>query len=189
MTHSRDQFLAPLHRLMCFAQWVQVRRMIEGIAVEPKQSFWIMNINLLADAAAIEWAKVFGSRDEDTHWTKAFPKDRHDEIRAALLKHVGLSKEEWEKYRDSIVSYRNQIVAHHDLDANVEKYPHYDVAISAASFIFDQIRGVANQDWLGGIPTSLDGWSKTVAGNMSAIVKKAFEASAALGSNVPKAAK
>ena len=171
---------------MCFAQWVQVRRMIEGIAVEPAQTFWNMNINLLADAAAIEWAKVFGSREEDTHWTKAFPKERHDEIRKALLAHVGLSVEKWAEYRDSIVSYRNQIVAHHDLDASVEKYPHYDVAISASTFMFDQIRGAANPDTLGGIPTSLDRWSGTVAGNMSAIVKKAFEASSTLGSNIPK---
>lgn len=189
MSHSRDPFLAPLNRLMCFAQWVQIRRMIEGIAVEPAQTFWIMNINLLADAAAIEWSKVFGSRDEDTHWTKAFPKERHDELRAALFKHVGLTKEEWEKYRDGIVTYRNQVVAHHDLDANVEKYPHYDVAILASNFMFDQIRAAANQDGLGGIPISLDRWSNTVAGNMSAIVKKAFGASAALGSNVAKAAK
>jgi hypothetical protein len=189
MPHSRDPFLAPLHRLMCFAQWVQIRRMIEGIALEPPQTFWIMNINLLADAAAIEWAKVFGSRDEDTHWTRAFPKERHDELRAALLNHIGLSKEEWGKYRDSIVVYRNQIVAHHDLNANVENYPHYDVAIQASNFMFDQIRAVANQDWLGGIPTSLDRWSNTVAGNMSAIVRKAFESSAVLGSNLPKESK
>jgi hypothetical protein len=187
VAHSRHPLLAPLHRLMCFAQWVQVRRMIEGVAVEPAQTFWNMNINLLADAAAIEWAKVFGSRDEDTHWTKAFPAERQDEIRAALLAHVGLTADQWAQYRDTIVNYRNQIVAHHDLDADVEKYPHYDVAVSASNFMFDQIRNVADPDWLGGIPTSLDRWSRGVAGNMSAIVKKAFEASAKLGSNVPKA--
>ena len=83
------------------------------------------------------------------------------------------------------MSYRNQMVAHHDLDATVAKYPHYDVAILAANFMFDQLRSVADPDSLGGIPTSLDRWSRTVSGNMSAIVKKAFEASALLGSNVP----
>jgi hypothetical protein len=70
--HSRHPIRAPLHRLMAFAQWIKARRMIERIAVEPKQTFWIMTINLLADHSAIEWSKVFGSRDEDTHWTKLF---------------------------------------------------------------------------------------------------------------------
>lgn len=186
MTHSRDPVLAPLHRLMVFAQSVRVRRMIEGIALEPKQTFWIMTVNLLADVAAIEWCKVFGSRAEDTHWTRVLPENSHDQVRQGLLTHVQLTKEKWKEYRDDIVKYRDQIVAHHDLDATITKFPHYDVALLAANFMFDRIRSVADQDWLGDIPTSLEGWSKTVAGNMSAIVKRAFEASATLGSNVPQ---
>lgn len=159
--------------------------MIEGIALDPKQTFWIMTVNLLADTAAVEWCKVFGSWDEDTHWTKVVPKERHGATRADLLKEIGLTKEEWEEYRSNIVSYRDQMVAHHDLDATVDKYPHYDVAIAAANFIFDQLRNNADPDHLGDIPTSLDRWSRTVEGNMRAIVRKAFEASATLGSNVP----
>jgi hypothetical protein len=170
---------------MVFSQSVHVRRMIEGIALDPRQTFWIMTVNLLADAAAVEWCKVFGSWDEDTHWTQAVPKDKHDGIRADLLKAISLTQADWEKYRDSIVSYRDQLVAHHDLDARVAKYPHYDIALVAADFMFDQLRKVAEPDLLGGIPTSLDRWSRTVSENMSAIVKKAFQASASLGSNVP----
>ncbi len=188
MTHSRHPVLAPLHRLMVFAQSVQVRRMIEGIALEPKQTFWIMTVNMLADAAAVEWCKVFGSWDEDTHWTRVLPKELHNKIRADLLAVIGLTQAEWKEYRSSIVSYRDQMIAHHDLDATVGKYPHYDVAILAANFIFDQLRNIADPDALGGIPTSLDHWSGTVAGNMSAIVRKAFSASASLGSNVPTSA-
>ena len=186
--HSRHPVLAPLHRLMAFAQAIKVRRMIEGIALEPKQTFWIMTMNLLADAAAIEWAKVFGSWDEDTHWTGVIPRERHDEVRAALLTELGFTDKEWAAYRDGIVSYRNELVAHHDLDATVAKYPHYDKAIVAANFMFNQLKRVADPDQLGGVPISLDTWSTRVAGNMSVIVRKAFEASASLGSNVPSAA-
>lgn len=185
MTHSRHLVRAQLLRLMVFAQSIQVRRMIEGIALEPKQTFWIMTMNLLADTAAIEWCKVFGSRGEDTHWTRAIPNEQHDEIRAGLLVATGLTQEEWEHYRKNIVSYRDQMVAHHDLDATVTKLPHYDAGLLAANFIFDQLQNVAAPDSLGGIPVSLDRWSHTVARNMSAIVRKAFEASAILGSNVP----
>lgn len=173
---------------MVFAQSIKVRRMIEGIALEPKQTFWIMTVNLLADCAAIEWSKVFGSWDEDTHWTRIVPKAEHDMVRAALLRELGLSRDEWKAYREEVVQYRNEMVAHHDLDATVAKYPQYDKAVVAANFMFNELRSRADQDWLGGIPTSLEVWSNTVAGNMSAIVRKAFQASASLGSNVPSAA-
>ena len=119
---------------MAFEQSVKVRRMIEGIALNPPQTFWIMTVNLLADMAAIEWSKIFGSWDEDTHWTRVVPKEKHDGIRAALLNTLGFSQEEWATYRDQIVRYRNEMVAHHDLDSTVVKYPHYDKAIVAANF-------------------------------------------------------
>src|SRR5262245_14944187 len=113
--HSRDPLIAPLHRLMAFAQAVQVRRMIEGIALEPKQTFWIMTMNLLIESAAIEWCKVFGSWEEQTHWTKAFPKDDHENLRSELLAKLGMKTADWEAYRDTVVDYRNQLIAHHDL--------------------------------------------------------------------------
>jgi len=182
--HSRNPERASLHRLMAFAQSIRVRRMIEGIAVEPKQTFWIMTMNLLLDAAAIDWCKVFGSRDEDTHWTQVIPKDRHDDVRAGLLSALGFSASDWEAYRNSILDFRNQMVAHHDLDATVAKYPHYDPAFAAAEFMFFEIRSLVASDALGDIPSSLDRWSGTVAGNMSAIVRAAFGASAQLGSNI-----
>jgi hypothetical protein len=169
---------------MAFAQSIKVRRMIEEIALDPEQTFWIMTVNLLADAAAIEWCKVFGSWEEHTHWTRVIPKKRHEEVRAALLDELSLSQSEWEQYHGGIVQYRNELVAHHDLNASVAKYPRYDSAIVAANFMFTQMRNAAQLDELGGIPSSLDRWSSGVAENMSTIVRKAFQATASLGSNV-----
>ena len=183
--HSRDPLIATLHRLMAFAQAVHVRRMVQGIALEPKQTFWIMTMNLLIESASIEWCKVFGSRDEQTHWTQSFPNEAHEELRAQLLAKLGLTLKEWEKYRDTIVGYRNQVVAHHDLNASVAAYPQFDSALMAADFMFAQFRGRADQDWLGGIPTSLDRWARRVSANMEPIVRRSFAASAELGSNVP----
>ena len=182
--HSRDPFIAPLHRLMAFAQAVYVRRMVEGIAAQPMQTFWIMTMDLLMESAAIEWSKVFGSWDEQTHWTRAFPEDAHSTVRDGLLQAIGMNLSDWEAYRDTIVRYRNEMIAHHDLGASVAAYPKFDPALKAATFMFDQIRSKADQDWLGGIPTSLNRWAVRVAGNMAPIVEKAFGASAELGSNV-----
>jgi hypothetical protein len=185
--HSRDPLIAPLHRLMAFAQAVHVRRMIEGIAVEPKQTFWIMTLNLLIESAAIEWCKVFGAWDEQTHWTRAFPNADHASVRTKLLLALGMDAAAWEAYRDTIVDYRNQLIAHHDLNASVAAYPQFDPGLNAAAFMFNQLRAKADQDWLGGIPTSLDRWARAVASNMEPIVIKSFAASAVLGSNVPRA--
>ena len=117
--------------------------------------------------------------------TKVVPAKKHGATRAALLQHLGLTQDAWVAYRESIVDYRNQMVAHHDLDAAVATYPRYDKALEAANFVFDRVRALADPNELGGVPTSLDRWSDTVTGNMSAIVRTAFAASAKLGSNVP----
>lgn len=182
--HSRDPIRAVLHRLVAFAQWVRVRRMIEGIAHEPNQTFWNMTMNLLFDAAAIEWAKVFGPYGEDTHWTKVLPPEQRDEVRAALLVYLGLSAEQWEIERDSILEFRDQHVAHHDLGSTLRNLPYYDTALRAAFFMFQRVREFADRDRLGGIPRDLDTWSNTVAGNMSVIVRRAHAATAELGPNV-----
>lgn len=159
--------------------------MIEAIAVEPKQTFWIMTLNLMIDSAVIEWCKVFGSWDEQTHWTRALRKEDHDQVRTDLHFALGLNSKGWEAYRETIVEYRNQLIAHHDLDATVAAHPRFDLGLIAATFIFDQLRVRADQDSLGGIPTSLDRWARGVASNMRPIVTKSFAASAVLGSNVP----
>jgi len=170
---------------MAFAQSIQVKRMIEGIAHDPPQTFWIMTINILADTSAVEWCKVFGSFGQKTHWTRVIPTEHHEDIQAKLLQAIDLTQAEWSEYQQSIVTYRDKMVSHHDLNAAISHFPHYDVAILAANFMFDQLREIADQDILGGIPCSLDRWSHSVAKNMSVIVNKAFKASAELGSNVP----
>lgn len=182
--HSRHPIIAPLHRLMAFVQHVKIYRMIAPITREPEQTFWNMTINLLMDAAAIEWCKVFGSWNEDTHWTKVIPEAEHRQTRADLHAYLGMSASEWESYWRSIVNYRNQMTAHHDLKAAVPNFPHYDAALEAAYFMFTRIRALRDQDWMGGIPSDLNRWSSNVAGNMKSIVRKAFAASAELGSNI-----
>ena len=142
-----------------------------------------MTLNLLFDAAAVEWCKVFCSLSEGTHWKNVVPKDQHSDVRKRLLHEIGFTQGEWRAYHKTIVDFRNQMVAHHDLNATVTKYPDYDPALVASNFIFCELRSLADQDFLGGIPSSLDVWSRGVANNMTPIVKKAFEASAKLGPN------
>lgn len=180
------EIVASLNRLMRFSQSVLLSRKIVEIAIEPKQTFWIMTLNLLFDTASLEWCKVFGSFNEGTHWTNLVPKNQHDNVRRRLLDAIGFTQKEWEAYHGTIVDFRNKMVAHHDLNASVTRYPDYDPALRASDFIFSELRGRADPEFLGGIPSSLDVWSRSVVNNMTPIVKKAFEASAKLGSNIPR---
>ena len=182
--HSRHQVIAPMRCLLGFAQAVKVKHVLENIAMDPAQTFWRYLMGLMTDNAAIEWSKVFGSRDADTHWSQALPKDQHDDARQGLLTVVKMKDEDWAKYRKSVVDYRNQMAAHHDLDANLEKYPHYDAALQAAYFIYGHLYGLLKAGEGGGLPESLERWSETVAKNMTPIIKHAFAGSAKLGSNM-----
>jgi hypothetical protein len=182
--HSTDRFIAPLNCLMRFAQSVHVMRMIEELTAEPKQNFWIMTRNLLFQSAAIEWCKVFGSNKDLTHWTKVLPISKENELRSDLLIELQIKLEDWSSYREKIVNFRDQMVAHHDPNAEIAVYPQFDLALRAAEFMFQRIRESADEDWLGGIPLCLDAWAKRVADHMRPIVERSFSASAVLGPNV-----
>jgi hypothetical protein len=183
--HSLQPTRASLNKLMAFSQSIHVYHMVRKMTITPKQTFWIMTTNLLLDAAIVEWSKVFGSWEEDTHWVKVIPIEMHTKMRNELYKVTGVTEEEWGIYRNTIVDYRNQTISHHDLNPTVEKTPKFEIGIVAANYMFDCIRSYSEQNELGGIPRSLETWSNTVTSNMKVIVKKAFEASALLGANVP----
>lgn len=182
--HSRDPVIAPLRCLQEFAQAVHVKRLLETTAVEPKQTFWLYMINVLFDRAAIEWAKVFGSNQDDTHWTNAIPEADRDAVRSAMLTALKMNKDEWEAYRELLISYRDQLAAHHDLAADVKTYPKYDAALVAADFMYAELFSRLPDEKAGGLHLELERWSATVAKNMRPIVQTAFGSSARLGSNV-----
>lgn len=182
--HSRHKVIAPMRCLLDFAQSVKVKRVLEANAMEPAQTFWRYLMGVMSDRAAIEWSKVFGAHGDDTHWTRAISTDQHDDTRRELLNALGMNDADWTSYRDSIVGYRNQIAAHHDLDADVKKYPHYDIALKAAYSIYARLYLHVNDNERGGLPESLKRWSDTVARNMTPIIRHAFEGSAKLGSNM-----
>jgi hypothetical protein len=173
-----------MHCLLKFAQVVKIKRVLVAEALHPAQTFWYFVTGATTDIATIEWCKVFGSHGDDTHWTRVLPPKEHDRTRQDLLTTVKLDQEKWEQYRDSVVRYRNQLGAHHDLDANVDKFPHFDHALLAAYFMYERFYNLLPENELGGLPQSLERWSDTVIGNITPIIKKAFAGSAPLGSNM-----
>lgn len=172
--------------LMSFHIAAQCKRLIVEVTAEPKQTFWNYTAGILTDRATIEWCKVFGSRNEETHWRNAVPTADQTGVFAELLQATGLDEAGWTAYQSSLLDYRNMVAAHTDLDAPnvVTNFPHFDVALLAAEYMFDVLYGMLSDDEKGGLNSSLVRWSRSYVGGMRPIVAAAFAGSRSLGSNV-----
>lgn len=144
--HSSDRNEAPLTCLVAFTEAVVVMRLLREKEAEirlPAQLlFSYLRANLL-NTAAVEWCKVFGSTRDDTHWTKAVPKAHHSQTRAAITAATGLNVTEWATYRQDIISYRDQVAAHHDLRMRRKRYPDFTPALQAAEAVYAELQPLA----------------------------------------------
>jgi hypothetical protein len=151
MPHSRDRRIATLGLLADFAFAVEAKRLIERQATATRIEFWQYIIDQLFDRAAIQWCKVFGSKSDDTHWTNVVPARDHAEVRSVLLDALGVSRDEWRQYRDHLKSFRDQMAAHHDLEATVRTYPRFDIAMAAAEVMHGVVYELIDPGWRGGL--------------------------------------
>lgn len=149
--------------------------------MNPEINFWVYTTNVLLNEAAIQWSKVFGSTEEQTHWTKSFDQTDREQMRNQLYQHLGMTKNQWREYRATVVDFRNQMAAHHDLNAAIQKYPHFEVALNAADFMYGQLLKQVPDNNGGGLAwQGLLKWAAHVSRHMRPIVARSFEASAAL---------
>jgi len=115
---------------------VLLQRVLYELLPNTRVDLWRVMQGASLDYGLIEWCKIFGNRSDDTHWTKLVPNDRHDAFREGLLAAVGKSAEEWEEYHSAMKDYRDQLAAHHDLDAKPTHYPAFDPALEAAYYYY-----------------------------------------------------
>lgn len=121
------------------------------------------------DMAVISWCKLFGAKSsQHTHYLHLLEKPdltdclknlritNQQELKTNLLNGIDVSEQEFEGYlRKSILKYRNQFVAHFDLDLHIKKYdepkseevnskllkeyPKFDIAIKSLDWLYDLI--------------------------------------------------
>lgn len=154
--HSRNRQIAQLWCLINFLQAVHVKRAITELTTRPKQDFWCYLQGLTTDKASIEFAKVFDSTSDQTHWTQSFDESLHNKIREKLYAALKISPKGWDTYRKTILDYRNQLAAHHDLDAKVANYPDFTVAVDAAYFMYQEIYAITHLNLDASIPDDLE---------------------------------
>ncbi len=73
-------------------------------------SFWRQISANFIDIAVLEWAKLFIDRDGEHHWRQVVLAPA--EFEAALLKHLGLTADNYNERREEIRQYRDKFVAH-----------------------------------------------------------------------------
>lgn len=89
------------------------------------------------DLAVIDWCKIFGSREEDTHWTKLVPNTDHVVFREGLLRAIEMNEDQWSEYHGQVKGYRDEFAAHQDLAPSTKHFPKLDTALTAAYYYYE----------------------------------------------------
>jgi hypothetical protein len=108
---------------------------MQRMTSDPMEHFWGAAMHNALMMAVIDWCKVFGSKNNRTHWTNAFPMQMHGKVRADLHRLAG-GKDEWVAYRHTLVTFRDKRAAHFDCVMEfwdfVHTTPPLEVALESA---------------------------------------------------------
>ncbi|MBU67016.1 MAG: hypothetical protein CL858_26760 [Cupriavidus sp.] len=115
-----------------------LQRALHEVLPHTQLDFWRTQMGATLDLAVIDWCKVFGSRSDDTHWTRLVPAERHDEIREGLLASLGMDVAAWNNYWDEMKTYRDTNAAHLSLNpgARSQYVPRLDAALQACRYYY-----------------------------------------------------
>lgn len=116
-----------------FARQLSYHRALHEYKEARKLNFWIYMYNNAIDLAVLDWFHLFGYHNDDLHWKKVV--NDIDDFRHRLLGCLGVTQEEWEKYRETIKTYRDKDVAHIEV-CPVSNVPEMSVALEAADFYY-----------------------------------------------------
>ena len=93
-----------------------------------------------------------------------------------MLISLGLSIEEWEGYWNHMKDYRDELVAHYEMDTDVSKYPDLEIAMRSSYFYYDYLQSTLNQEVLAEPLEGLEEYSNRFYESSKKIAAKAIEA-------------
>lgn len=133
---AHEQLTAALEVVVNIARCIALKRALAATDPDPALTFWRVIHGNLLDVAVLDWCKLFGSDDEEhqqVHWKNVFA-DKTT-FRAGLLAHVQMNENSWCDYWKKMKKYRDQHVAHRDLNRrDVTHYPDLDAALSSVFY-------------------------------------------------------
>jgi hypothetical protein len=116
-----------------------------------RSQFWYVTVEAHLFAATINWCMVFGSHGcNPTHWKKLSVNEQEyliQSFRDGLFKELSLDQLAWEEYQSSIREFRDNFVAHRNLEFS-KPIPIFDTALTVAFYYDEWIRTIISPDTL-----------------------------------------
>jgi len=116
-----------------------------------KTPFWVFTIDGHLLQATSYWCMVFGSHTSNpTHWKRLVLREEEERtlregFTKAVLDKTGFTEEEWEKYWEQVVTFRNKYVVHRDNFK--DEVPNFDKALEVAYAYDGWIRNLFPAIW------------------------------------------
>jgi hypothetical protein len=132
---------------------IHLKRVLNVADPTPRLNFWRVIHGNQMDMAVIEWCKLFGSDHKEhqpVHWKNTIPEEEHDSFRQGLLRHLGITRDDWTKYRAEVKHYRDNHAAHLSVwrfrEGTDDRFPKLEIALEASYYYYEVL--------LSRIPTS-----------------------------------
>lgn len=116
-------------RSCVFTSYIWEKKPQEGSA-------WVNIADLCYSDAILSWNKLFGQKNQETHWSKLSPQVKIPEVdalrpfdRDLIIEFLKISEEEWNNYHKSMVDFRNTRLAHLNMKQRVEMLPNLTLAM------------------------------------------------------------
>ncbi len=179
---AKDTLIAHVLRLLDVVRSAQLKRSLTAIEAQPALNFWRMIYGNLLDVAVLEWCKIFGAHAEPTHWKNMVT--NHDSFRKGLLAALKVDEGTWVAYWEEMTNYRNELIAHHVENGNVDNYPELDLALESSYYYYEylikELRGLGESKY----PDDLRAYAERFAVQATEIATKALSATAEMAEKV-----
>ena len=106
--------------------------------LDTDSKFWISTGNSHLQSFVTGWSKCFGSKKEDTHWSKSV-QNRQD-FRRRLMLDTGFNARSMKNYVKLMISIRNKAFSHTDMSATDVFVPNLDKAQDLLKKLHGQLR-------------------------------------------------
>ena len=161
--------------LVAIVRGVGIKRALVFVEPDSALNFWRFINGSMLDVAIIEWCKIFGTDDQETHWKKQVPEVKHERFRKDMLLYMKTSEKEWTSSWKHFTHYRNNYAAHNNTAVAGGKYPELDIILKSSFYYYSYLRGSALKSNIK-LPKCLETYYENFLEQAISISKLAIEA-------------
>jgi len=106
---------------------------------KPKEDAWLSICDMCYSDAIMSWNAIFGTNSQSSHWkkiTESLPIPRDSNLKpfglAMILDCLSATEEQWKKYHQDLVNFRNDRLAHFRTEASSVDAPNITWALHSA---------------------------------------------------------